>query len=60
MGLWKEMEVPWISRRIEMMVKHPLTSPMFRYYYSEGERGSEPDWARVYARATAPDKMAAG
>jgi hypothetical protein len=58
--LWKKMEVPWIMRRIEEMVKRPLTSPMFRYYFSEQEEVEEPEWAQYYAQADNVARMSAG
>jgi len=41
-----------------MMVKRPMTSPMFRYYPSEVE--GEPEWARYFADARSSDIVGAG
>jgi hypothetical protein len=59
LDIWKDMEIPWIRNRIQMMVKRPMTSPMFRYYHSDDDKG-EPEWARYFANARSSDIVGAG
>jgi hypothetical protein len=44
------------------MVKKPMTSPMFRHCFSDTTKheDEEPEWAAVYSRSTASDRMTAG
>lgn len=60
--IWREIERPWIRKRMDLMVKKPLSSPMFRHYFSDAtkDEDEDPEWAAVYTRSTASDRMTAG
>jgi hypothetical protein len=60
--IWTEMEVGWIRRKVEGMVRDPRGSRMFRYYHcpSLSPRKEDEEWAKGYERLNPSDRISAG